>query len=148
MRVAEKLDWKGLTASTCFKHYLLIIRRCCINNCWYIASVLCRLAANRVGVRLSAARVGVPLQPWQQTADIICLQYINSCLCSVSWRWASSARNMQRLLIHNKLTTESASYWSYYTDMLCCKVNKTSHKISQNWKTTFLTHRLLVLHIY
>jgi hypothetical protein len=49
-----------LTASTCFKHYLPIIRRHCIHNNWYIACVLCQLAATRVGVEL---------QPWQQPAD-------------------------------------------------------------------------------
>jgi hypothetical protein len=38
----------GLTASTCFDHYLLIFRRCCINNSWYIASVSCHLAATLV----------------------------------------------------------------------------------------------------
>jgi hypothetical protein len=39
-----------LTASTCFEHYLLIFTRCCTNNNWYIACVLCWLAATRVGV--------------------------------------------------------------------------------------------------
>jgi hypothetical protein len=39
-----------LTASTCFEHCLLIIRRSCINNNWYTACVLCQLAATRVGV--------------------------------------------------------------------------------------------------
>jgi hypothetical protein len=34
-----------LTASTCFEHYLLIFRTCCINNYWYIVCVLCWLAA-------------------------------------------------------------------------------------------------------
>jgi hypothetical protein len=34
-----------LTASTCFKHYLLIFRRCYTNDTWYIACVLCLLAA-------------------------------------------------------------------------------------------------------
>jgi hypothetical protein len=42
-----------LTATTCFEHYLLIFRRCCTNNNWYIACVLCRLTANRLGVERS-----------------------------------------------------------------------------------------------
>jgi hypothetical protein len=46
-----------LTASTCFEHYLLIFRMCCTNNSWYIAYVLCLLAATKIGVEL------VPLQP-------------------------------------------------------------------------------------
>jgi hypothetical protein len=37
-----------LTTSTCFEHYLLIFRRCCINNIWYIACILCQLAATRL----------------------------------------------------------------------------------------------------
>jgi hypothetical protein len=41
-----------LTASTCFEHYLLIFRRRCINNNWYTACILCRLAATRVGLEL------------------------------------------------------------------------------------------------
>jgi hypothetical protein len=41
-----------LTASTCFEHYLLTFRRCCTNNNWYIACVLCRLA----GVLVAASR--------------------------------------------------------------------------------------------
>jgi hypothetical protein len=32
-----------LTASTCFEHYLLIIRRHCIYSNWYIVCVLCRI---------------------------------------------------------------------------------------------------------
>jgi hypothetical protein len=39
-----------------------------------------------------------------------------SILCSASWRWASSAQNMHRVLIHNKLNRESESRWFYYTD--------------------------------
>jgi hypothetical protein len=42
----------------------------------------------------------------------------NNCLCSASWRWASNARNMYSLLIHNKLITKSASLWIYCTDIL------------------------------
>jgi hypothetical protein len=40
-----------LTASTCSEHYLLIFRRRYTNN-WYIACVLCLLAATRIGVEL------------------------------------------------------------------------------------------------
>jgi hypothetical protein len=38
-----------------FEHYLLTFRRRCINNNWYIACMLCMLAATRVEVEL---------QPW------------------------------------------------------------------------------------
>jgi hypothetical protein len=41
-----------LTASTCFEHYLLILRRLSKKNNWYIACVLCLLAATRVEVEL------------------------------------------------------------------------------------------------
>jgi hypothetical protein len=39
-----------LTASACFKHYLLIFRRRFTNNNWYTGCVLCLLAATRVGI--------------------------------------------------------------------------------------------------
>jgi hypothetical protein len=32
-------------ASACFEHYLLIFRRLCTNDTWYIACLLCQLAA-------------------------------------------------------------------------------------------------------
>jgi hypothetical protein len=34
-----------INASTCFERYLLIFRRRCISGTWYIACVLCQLAA-------------------------------------------------------------------------------------------------------
>jgi hypothetical protein len=37
-----------LTASTCFEHYLLIIRKHCIDKNWYILCVLCRLSVTKV----------------------------------------------------------------------------------------------------
>jgi hypothetical protein len=39
-----------LKAYACFEHYLLIFRRCCTNNNWYIVCVLCLLAATRFEV--------------------------------------------------------------------------------------------------
>jgi hypothetical protein len=88
-----------LTASTCFEHYLLIFRRRCTNNTWYIACVLCLLAA--------------PTR--MQPTDITRTQYTDCWLCSVSWRWASSAGDRQRPLIHNKMNTKNASCWFYDT---------------------------------
>jgi hypothetical protein len=41
-----------LRASTCFAHYLPIFKRHFTNGTWYIACVLCQLAATRVGVDL------------------------------------------------------------------------------------------------
>jgi hypothetical protein len=43
-----------LAADACFEDYLLIFRRRCINNSLYIACVLCRLAATRVGVEIQS----------------------------------------------------------------------------------------------
>jgi hypothetical protein len=48
----------------------------------------------------------VPIQSWYQPTDITRTQYTNCCLCSASWRWASSAQNMYRLLFHNKLNIQ------------------------------------------
>jgi recombinational DNA repair protein (RecF pathway) len=41
-----------LTVSTCFEHYLLIFRRRRTDNNWYIAYMLCLLAATGVRVEL------------------------------------------------------------------------------------------------
>jgi hypothetical protein len=69
-----------ITASTCFKHYLLIFRRRSINN-WYIACVLCRLAAARVGVSLQPK---VHLVDPTYTVQIyydVGQQNIKTCIC-------------------------------------------------------------------
>jgi hypothetical protein len=63
-------------------------------------------------------------------------QYTTCCLRSASWRWASSGQIMYRPLIHNKLTTESASRWFCYTDILQCTVNKTIRLYSTNLSAT------------
>jgi hypothetical protein len=64
-----------LAACTCLEHYLLIFRRCSTNNSWYIACVFRLLTVT------------------PQPTDITHAIY-QSLLCSVSWRWASSGRNM------------------------------------------------------
>jgi hypothetical protein len=86
-----------LTASTCFKHYLLIFRMCLTNGSWYIAAPGMEFHCN-------------PGQPTDTTRT----QYTKCCSFSASWRWESNARNMWRPLIHNKLNTQSAPRCSYY----------------------------------
>jgi hypothetical protein len=56
---------------------------------------------------------------------VYCVRVYVCCLCSVSWCWASNARNMQKPLIHNKFNTKSATRWFYYTDILWRTINKT-----------------------
>jgi hypothetical protein len=65
-------------ASTCFEHYLLILRRCYTKVIWYIACVLCELAV----VRLQ----------WNSYTHVI--YQMSFILCRASWGWANSARNM------------------------------------------------------
>jgi hypothetical protein len=62
-----------LTASTCFEHYLFIIRRHCIYNNWYIACVLCWLAASRVAAS------------WHNTHKIYQLLYMQCLLMMSKW---------------------------------------------------------------
>jgi hypothetical protein len=90
-----------LTASTYFEHYLFNFRRRYTSSTCCIACVLCLLAAPNL------------VQP----TDITHMQYTKCRLCSAPWRWACSARNMYKLLIHNKLNTNSAYRWSYYADV-------------------------------
>jgi hypothetical protein len=78
-----------LTACTCFEHYLLIFRRRCINNCWYIACVLCRLAATRVGVE-------VPLD----TKSAFCWFYYTDILrCTVNKTLSLAIFSLSQFLI-------------------------------------------------
>jgi hypothetical protein len=62
--------------------------------------------------------VGCLLPGLDLPAYIICTKYTNCCVCSASWRCANRARNMQRLLIHNKLKIKSAYCCSHYTDRI------------------------------
>jgi hypothetical protein len=69
---------------------------------WYIACVLCQLA--------------IPGLEWNtpvlvQPTDITRTQYTNCPLCSASWRWASNARKMQRLLVRNKLNKKCIMFF-------------------------------------
>jgi hypothetical protein len=66
-----------------------------------------------------------------QPTDITRTQYTKCRLCSISWWWASNARNMQRPLILNKLNEKCITlvslYWctmmhGHYTDILWCIV--------------------------
>jgi hypothetical protein len=56
--------YNELTAFTCFEHYLLIFRRRYLNSNWYIACVLCRVAA-------TGAEVEHTLHTRQQPADTV-----------------------------------------------------------------------------
>jgi hypothetical protein len=58
-----------INASICLAHYLLILRRryTRTNGTWYIACVLCQLAATRIGVE-HVSPTPVPLQ----SSTVIC----------------------------------------------------------------------------
>jgi hypothetical protein len=61
---------------------------------------------------VGCTRIGVELQSWCSQYK----QYTKCRLCSASWRWASSARNMYRPLILSKLNKKCITlvllYWS------------------------------------
>jgi hypothetical protein len=48
--------YSELMASTCFEHYLLILRKCYTSNTCYIACALCQLAATSYAI--------APLESW------------------------------------------------------------------------------------
>jgi hypothetical protein len=79
---------QGLRFSTCFKHYLLILRRRYTNETWYIACVLCQLAAP------------ILVHP----TDITCIILTA----------ASNARNMYRSLIVSNLNKNCITLVSLY----------------------------------
>jgi hypothetical protein len=74
---------------------------------------------------------------WNWTTSTLTLVAADNCLCSACWRWASSARNMQRPLIRNKLNTKTASRWFYYTDKLYFNCFKPT--VPHECRTWFLT---------
>jgi uncharacterized membrane protein len=55
------LNLVRLKGSTCFEHYLFIIRRRYTSDIWYIACVLCQLAAIRIGVELVSHTSSTPI---------------------------------------------------------------------------------------
>jgi hypothetical protein len=55
----------GLMASTCFEHYLLILKRCFTSNTWYTACVLFQLAAS--GLKWN----------WNSSILTLCRSYLN-----------------------------------------------------------------------
>jgi hypothetical protein len=60
-----------------------------------------------------------------QPADLIRTKYTNCCIYSASWWWAHKCLKHVEAINRNKLKANSASGWSYYTDILWCTVNKT-----------------------
>jgi hypothetical protein len=82
---------------------------------------------------------GGTLQSWQQPTDVTHTQYTNCCLCSASWRWASSACKMYRLLIHDKINTKSAFCWFYSTENINNQVIRVPHYRSTEKSKCFKT---------
>jgi hypothetical protein len=97
-----------LTASTCFKHYLPIFRKGCINN-WHIACV----------IMLAGCYQGWIGTHFHSNPDSG--QQYTSCLCSASWRWAGNAWNIINWV------PKVGSAVLIYTDVSLCTVNKTIH---------------------
>jgi hypothetical protein len=113
--------------------YLLITRRYCMYSNWYILCVICQLAARRVG-----------LLP----ADIIHTKYTNCCTYSTSWWWANKCSKHVQTVNCNKLTANSASFWSCCTDVLWCTVNRTLKLKKQLPLSTLSSHFRYQLIIY
>jgi hypothetical protein len=109
-----------LTASTCFVHNFLIIRRHCINNNWYLACVLCRLASTRVGVELQLGLYGFEWEKlalsWEKVGKYAyCVKYL---ICFLStWENISSARRASvpwRLFFSWGVTSNCVNVWKIH----------------------------------
>jgi hypothetical protein len=73
---------------------------------------------------VGCTRIGVELV---QPTDITHTQYTKCRLCSVSWGWASNARNMQRPLILNKLNKKCITLVSlYWEDLWSLEIFRTT----------------------
>jgi hypothetical protein len=92
-------------------HYLLIIRRHCMYNNWYIL--------------------------WNSTPTLLAASWHNkkkSLIYSTSWWWANKCSKHVEAINLNKLKANSASCWSYYTDgfldLSCLKKKKVFGTVS------------------
>jgi hypothetical protein len=77
----HSICWES-RACTCFKHYLLILRRSCTSSTWYIACVLCQLAATMIGVEQSNAQ--------SMQRPLILSKLNGKCIMLVSLYWQRS----------------------------------------------------------
>jgi hypothetical protein len=86
-----------------------------------------------------------------QPTDITSTQYTKCHFCSISWGWASNARNIKKSLILNKLY-KKVSRWFHYTDQWtgtgtegkCPHTSTEACNTMQSW-TTDLQFTLLEL---
>jgi hypothetical protein len=92
-----------LRACTCFGHYLLILRRRYTNDTWYIACVLCQLAAPGLEWNWHNTHAISKVPPDDEQVML------------------ETCRGPQFLINWIK----SASRWFHYTDIVWCTVNKT-----------------------
>jgi hypothetical protein len=100
--------WESM-ASTCFEHYLLMLRRCFTNGIWYIACVVMSVGCSTVAVKLQPCAVSLQPGHSQLTPPEdgqIMLETCTGPWISINW-------------------IKSASRWFYYADLLCCSVRKT-----------------------
>jgi hypothetical protein len=92
-----------LTASTWFKH-LFAHHQEALHVQWLVYFV-CIMSADCY-------------HSWSGTA--VPLQYTNCCVCSASWWWTNKCSKHVEAINRNKLKENSASCWSYYSD-ICYK---------------------------
>jgi hypothetical protein len=104
------------TAFTCFKHYLLIFRRRCINNDWYIACIFCRLAATKIEV---------PLQTWWERAHTIARNVPIVVYAEPPEDEQVVLETCRGMLIHNKLNKKRAFFGS--TILIYYDARSTNH---------------------
>jgi hypothetical protein len=96
-------------ASTCFEHYLLILRRCWTNGTWYIACVLCQLAVSRLQFHCNRA-TALQLTYTRNIPSVMCAappedEQVMLETCRGPW----FSINLMK----------SVSCWFYYADILC-----------------------------
>jgi hypothetical protein len=111
-------------ASTCFEHYLLILRRRSTNGIWYIACVYCQLGVTRLKWLLVHPQEAVKLQSCHSQLTIYARNIPNA-VCEASPEDKQVVLETCRGLWFSIKWMKSASRWFHYTDILWCTVNKT-----------------------
>jgi hypothetical protein len=114
----RSIYWES-KASTCFEHYLLILRRCCTNGC---GTVAVSLQSWHSQLTLYARNIPNAFSGAPPEDEQVILETCRSLWFSINWK-------------------KSASRWFQYTDILWCTVSKTLYHASSWYFLTYFYRR-------
>jgi hypothetical protein len=103
-----------------------------INSLYMFRALFCSSSGGSVFTTIGIFCVLITGLEWNSTPTLLAAsrhkthtKYTNYCTYSASWWWANKCSKHVEDINRNKLKVNSASCWSYCTDILRCTVNKT-----------------------